>query len=99
MKHVQALLESSEELFESEVGQVALYEANQAIMDFPKVLKAFVMANPQEFIVESIEETFKNIRVFSEVATQQFITEVTSMKAADLANIQIQNESNLSDYL
>lgn len=54
-------------------------EAEQMVSDFNKVIKSFVIAHPNEFIAESIDQIVKNIKVFTEVATCQYMCEVSSM--------------------
>lgn len=79
MSYVQALLENEEINSVLEENQEVVLETEEAISHFPKVLKSFILNNPKEFLAENIEETYKNIRVFTEVATSQFIQEVTTL--------------------
>jgi len=65
-----ALVESHEDM---------LVEAVDLIQDFSKTLKSFVLSNPDEFIGETVEDTSKNIRVFAEVATAQYVHEISSL--------------------
>lgn len=95
-----------ETLMESEAGQkylsdnAELFESAEDVMqDFKKVMKAFVLNNTTEFLGENLEETIKNIRVFSEVATSQFmmeIADITSKLASEQKEI---NETSLSSYI
>jgi len=48
------------------------------IKEFPKTLKSFILANPSEFIGKNLDDTRKNIRVFTEVATAQFVNRLMS---------------------
>ena len=41
------------------------------------VLKPYIANNIEQFIGESLEDTIKNVRVFTEVATEHFLEEVT----------------------
>lgn len=94
---VKALVENNSEMFE---------QAEAAVAQFPNYLKSFVMAHPDEFVSESVEETKKKISVFSEVATAQFLKEITSIvsEAANLQEAEEQAEveaakEELSEYL
>ena len=62
-------------------NEAVMVEAQGLINDFPKVLKSFVLGNPKEFLAENEDQTRKNIKVFTEVATCQYIQEVSSMLA------------------
>jgi hypothetical protein len=61
-----------------------LTEAETAVEELPKILKSFVLANPTEFIGESLDQTKKNIKVFTEVATCQYIQELSSVMSEQL---------------
>jgi hypothetical protein len=75
---VEALLESEGTVL-VENNPELLTEAIVTISDFSKEMKKFIFQNPTEFIGESVEDTFKNIRVFSEVATAQYVAEVSNI--------------------
>lgn len=77
-----------------------LSEAEQKIDDFGKVIKSFVLANPNEFVAESVDQMKKNIRVFTEVATSQYITEISSMLAEQLnvSEESVEEGSQADDY-
>ena len=66
--------------------QELFMEAEQKVNDFSKVLKSFVIANSKEFLAENIDQTVKNIRVFAEIATHQYTTELSSMMSYQLAS-------------
>jgi len=99
MSQIQALLENEEvtEFLGSNVEMIN--EAEGAIAQFPTVLKQFILEHPTEFISESLDETFKNIRVFSEVASSQFITEVTSMYGNAVVSEQQEAENAVEEYV
>lgn len=59
--------------------QDVFLEAEELVQDFSKVIKSFILSNPSEFLAESVEQMQKNIRVFTEVATAQYIQEISSM--------------------
>lgn len=73
-------------IFESEDFQNVMTENNdllveveQKVEDFPKILKSYILANPVEFMAESKEQTMKNIKTFTEVATAQYIQELSTV--------------------
>ncbi len=80
-------------------NQELFLEGEQKVDDFRKVLKSFVLANPKEFLAENVDQIKKNIRVFTEVATAQYITEVSSMIGSELniSNAQESLEENKND--
>ena len=88
-EEVQTLLNENEEI---------IAETTESVHNFSKILKSFVINNPSEFIGENLDETFKNIRVFAEVATAQYITEVTNM-VNDNIEINTVEEDSIDDYL
>ena len=98
--NVIALLESEEtrKLFEGK--EELINEANNIISNFPEILSEIVCIYPNEFLGSNIDETVKNIRVFAEAATAQFICEITQIYA-DAFPVQIEEEKRniLSDYL
>lgn len=101
MSEIQALLENENvQTFITENEEI-LTETEQAVQDFGKVLKSFVLSHPEEFVAENTEETFKNIRVFSEVATAQFLQEVTTLVGSGMAEDvdEDQTYGNMNDYL
>ncbi len=72
-------------------------EADALVSDFKHVIKNFVLSNPTEFIGENIDQTVKNIRVFSEVATAQYITEITDQTGANFTYPE--PAASVDDYL
>jgi hypothetical protein len=75
-------------------------EVDQKINDFGKVIKSFVLANPNEFMAENIDQVKKNIRVFTEIATSQYMTEVCSILSEQFSeNDDLhENEQSNNDY-
>jgi len=72
---------------------------------FGERLKGFILANSEEFIGESIDEIKKNILTFSEIATAQYMKEVSAIVALyavpieeSTTNINATN-SSIDDYL
>jgi len=60
-------------------------------------LKNFTLEHPEEFLGENTEETYKNIRLFSEVATSQFMTELTHLCGSVIP--EPLQEAKVDDYL
>lgn len=77
-ERVNALLESAgTELVEKH--EDVIVEAMTLVNDFQKDMKAFVLNNPEEFLGEDTKETYKNVRVFTEVATAQYVAEISNL--------------------
>ena len=96
---VNALLESEgTELVEKHEDVVV--EAMTLVNDFQKDIKSFIVNNPEEFIGESIEDTYKNMRVFAEVATSQYVSEISNLYAGSLQEPEVVTEDKgLQEYL
>lgn len=75
-------------------NEKVLEEAGEKIDDFNKVVKSFILSNPKEFLAENLDQTKKNIRVFTEVATAQYAHEVSSMVAEQ---VNTKKEENLEE--
>jgi hypothetical protein len=87
---MQAFVENHNELIE---------EAVSATYDYGKTLKAFVLENFEEFVGATLEETYKNIRLFTEVATMTFINEAVHAQAALIPDQEDLQEGGINDYL
>lgn len=101
LSRVNAILES-EGIEIAEKHEELLSEAVSCVTDFQKDLKAFILDNPQEFIGENVEETYKNMRVFSEVAISQYMTEVTNICGEAINEqeiVETKADIDLGDYL
>ena len=94
---INALMENEDTQKLISENEELIIEATEAANDFSKVLKQFTLEHPEEFIGENTEETYKNVRLFSEVATSQFMTEVTHLCGTMLPE-PIQ-ETTVDDYL
>lgn len=98
LRRVNALLESGgNDIIENH--EDILVEAMMNVNDFQKELKAFVLSHPEEFIGENTEETFKNIRVFSEVATAQYITEISNVYGNVIHEQVMVEDQGITEYL
>jgi hypothetical protein len=80
---VNALLETEGAVL-VEKHEDVIVEAMTVVNDFQKDLKAFILNNPQEFIGENTDETYKNMRVFAEVGTAQFVSEISNIYGTSL---------------
>jgi len=99
---VNALLETEgTALVEKHEGVIV--EAMTLVNDFQKDLKSFVLSNPEEFIGENTEETYKNIRVFTEVGTAQYVAEISNLFGSSIqeqpAAEVVQEDQGLGEYL
>ena len=97
-QRVNALLESEGNVL-VEKHEDVIVEAMTVVNDFQKTLKAFVLNNPQEFIGENTEETYKNMRVFAEVGTAQFISEVSNLYGGVIQEQTITEDKGIAEYL
>jgi len=98
MSIIQTITESEEfGKFVEDNGDV-IGEAVAKLDNFNHYLKAYAIANPDEFIGENLDQTIKNIEVFSEVATAQYMKELTETIGHDVAQEDIQYETTLADY-
>ena len=96
---IQTLLENENVKTFLKDNQEMVQEAEASLGEFPKVLKAFILEHPTEFIDSTLEETKKNIRVFTEIATAQFITEVTTMYAQKAEATEQEVVNKIEEYL
>ncbi len=99
MSKIDQLMESEEIQTVLSENVELIAEATESVHNFSKVLKAFTINNPTEFIGESLDETFKNIRVFSEVATAQYLAEVSDIAGNELHITEPVVETTIEDYL
>lgn len=97
--YIDALLENEDTQSFLENHEDLIQEAVSATYDYGKTLKAFVLENFDEFIGANLEETYKNIRLFSEVATMTFINEAVHVQAASLPENDSLQEGGINDYL
>lgn len=97
----QSVINESEEFASAVSDDIELYEmADCAINDFRHKLNHFVTSNFDTFLGESIDSTYKNIKVFSEVATSQYISEVNAVcnfLASEESELETVNEA-VSEY-
>jgi predicted house-cleaning noncanonical NTP pyrophosphatase (MazG superfamily) len=98
--YVEALMENEETKLFVENNQELINEAVAATYDYGKTLKNFVLENIEEFIGQNLEETYKNIRLFSEVATMTFVNEAIHAQAAlAVDKEQLEESGGINEYL
>lgn len=97
--YVESLLESEEMQAFVEKHEGLIQEAAEQTREFGKFLKAFVLEHFEEFVGQNLEETYKNIRLFSEVSTMTFINEAVHMKASDIPVEIAEATGSIDDYL
>lgn len=97
--YVDSLMESEEMQTFVENHNELIEEAVSATYDYGKTLKAFVLENFEEFVGANLEETYKNIRLFSEVATMTFINEAVHAQASSIPEKEQLEEGGINEYL
>ena len=98
---LQSLLETEESKNFLVENQDLIMEAAEDVSSFKEILKEYVEQNPDYFIESDLYTTFKNIRIFSEIATAQFLSEMVAICDRHIQSIEEQNASYdpLGDYL
>ena len=99
LEKVNALMESEETKKLISENEEIIVEAVEQANEFSKVLKSFALDHSEEFLGENIEETYKNVRLFSEVATAQFMTEITNLYGSVVTETEEVKESGIDEYL
>lgn len=101
-RNVNALLESDGSALVENYGD-AVFEAMSLTNEFQKDLKLFILNNQEEFIGESVEETYKNMRTFAEVGTAQFVSEISNIYGGMIQESIVTEAANadrgLAEYL
>ena len=97
---LKELYESEEmELF-VENNQELITETGEAVGEFVEGLKQYVLDNQSLFIESDLADMYKNIRLFTEVATEQYMHEIVAANAERAVVTEPLNEENaLNDYL
>ena len=101
MKYINAIFENEDITSLIENNAELVDAISESVDIFGDYLKEFIAENAAEFIEPTVEETRKNIRVFSEVAIAQYIKEQTSMYGNDVADKHIQQltENSVNSYI
>ena len=97
-QRVNALLESEGTQLVDKHEDV-IVEAMTLVNDFQKDLKVFILNNPEEFLGENIEETYKNMRVFAEVGTSQYVSEISNLYGGLVQERTLTEDQGLAEYL
>lgn len=101
MSYIKTLMENKETQELLTEHQDLILEAGVETAKFGEVLKEYIVQNPDVFMGETLEETYKNMRIFSEVATAQFLTEMVGIYGSEVNQIEeaAATYDPLSDYL
>lgn len=100
MEKLNALMESEEMKTLIENNQELITETSEATGMFTDKLRSFVVENPEIFMDSKVEDIAKNIRIFTEVAICQFLTEATGINAKQTKIVTPVTEENvLNDYI
>lgn len=99
MEKIKALLESEDVQVFIKDNNIIFENLAVSARDFAKILKETVLQNPMDFISENVESTYKNIRTFSEAATEQFLTESVAMLSSQMTDEIYVHESVVDEYL
>jgi hypothetical protein len=100
MEKLNALMESEEMKTLVENNQEVINETSQAIEDFTGQVKEYVISNPDVFMDSKIENIEKNIRIFTEAAICQFLTEAVAINSENVKIVEpVTPENVLNDYI
>lgn len=99
--YIDAIFENEDVCSLVENNQDTINFISENVYMFGEYLKQFIAENAEEFIEPTIEDTRKNIRVFSEVATAQYIKEQVGLYGTSIADQHIQqlSENSIDSYL
>ncbi len=97
---LQTLIESEEMATLMDHNQELISEINGQTEGFVDVIAEYVYRNPEVFVDSTIENIAKNIRVFSEVAMAQFLSEITAANAPRMEYVEpVTPENAIDDYI
>jgi len=99
MSQLKTLLENEETQKFLAEHQDMILEGGERVARFNEILKEFVIQNPDIFVEDSLDATYKNIRVFSEVAVAQYISEIADIYGENVQHVEESVSDPLSDYL
>jgi hypothetical protein len=100
MEKLNALMESEEMKSFTENNQEMINETAQAAEAFSAEIRDYVIKNPEIFIEAKVTDIEKNIRIFTEVAMCQFLTETTAINSVNTKIVEPVTEENvLNDYI
>ena len=93
-------MESEEMIRFTENNQEVINETAQATESFTVEIRDYVVKNPEIFMDSKVENIEKNIRIFTEAAVCQFLTEVTAINSVKTKFVEPVTEENvLNDYI
>ena len=101
MEYIKAIFENEEVNSFLEENEELVSNITESVENFAEYLKNFIAENAVEFIEPSVEDTRKNIRVFSEVAIAQYIKEQTNIYGKNLADNHVRQimENSIDSYI
>jgi hypothetical protein len=100
MQHLNALMETEEMATFFENNQEVINETSQAAEMFSQTIFEYVVNNPDVFMDAEVENIEKNIRIFSEAAMCQFLTEAVAINSNDTVIMEpLTPENALNDYI
>jgi hypothetical protein len=93
-------MESEEMATFFENNQEVITETTQAAEIFSQTIFEYVINNPDVFMDAEVENIAKNIRIFSEAAMCQFMTEAVAINSNDTVIVEpLTPENALNDYI
>jgi len=98
MEKLNALMESEEMKTFTENNQELITETSQAVEAFAEEIREYVVKNPDVFMDAKVENIEKNIRIFTEAAICQFLTEAVSVNSPK-TDEPVTEENVLNDYI
>lgn len=100
MNKLASLMETEEMKSFFENNQELIAETALTVENFKDVIKEYVLLNPEIFMDGKVENIKKNIRIFTEAATSQYMSEVTTINSSRARIIEpITPENALNDYI
>jgi len=100
MEKLNALMETAEMGNFFENNQEIINEVAVQAGEFSNTIKDYVYSNPELFMEADVINMVKNIRIFSESAMSQYMTEITTIASQDAVIREPVTSSNvLNDYI
>jgi hypothetical protein len=100
MADLKEMMESEEMSLFVETNQELINETTEAVNEFKDVLVEYVTNNTSLFVEEDIQDMYKNIRLFSEVATEQFLHEIVTANSEKAQMVEVLTPENaMNEYL
>jgi hypothetical protein len=100
MEKLNALMETAEMGNFFENNQEIINEVAVQAGEFSDSIKDYVYANPEVFMEAEVSDMVKNIRIFSEAAMSQYMTEITAVASQESVILEpVTSENVLNDYI